>query len=569
MAQSGEQPTLAVAILVQDDADPVAATLNAAAPVADEVLVVSTVEGSGVSASAAGTFRTVELDESDDLAAAGNACLEQSKSDWILWLEAGETVAPEDARRLRQFVQREASPQTAYMLVVRTPPPHPQAEGEQVGEVRLFPRNPELRWTHRVRPSLLPHLESLSMTVDGLPERIDRGPEEHDAHRKQRLAERNVRLAEQEIEEQGTSARMLSCLGDAYQTLDDPARAASCYHRALAACEPASADYLEATYGLLATLENLPDQTELQMQLTLEALKTYPLDAQLLCAMGGYLQQRQRLELAARSYLTAYQYGRIRPDVWHVAEIHEIAAICGSLALQLNDQDEEAMQWLTDALKVHPDSDRIRRHVVGLHVKHGRARDALEVLRQTPHAIPNPEALRTAIRGASLATQQNWVPAEAYLRTAYNAGCRDPLCLRWYAITLFATNQLTLAPRVLDDWRALEPQNPEIVRYQEMLAEVAAANETAQATTAGESELLQKVSEKADAAETAEVDPAADADTPPAETPPATPAADGNTKGGAAIRRVDGQREERSPGITRPIAPMSHGLPTPPPSVPQ
>ena len=190
----------------------------------------------------------------------------------------------------------------------------------------------------------------------------------------------------------------------------------------------------------------------------LEALEKFPFDAQLLCAMGGYMQAEGRLELSAQAYRTAVDFGQIDPHTWHVPDIHEIATICLSLTFQLRGDDVEARRVLDDLLAKRPDAQRVRRHLIDLHVRHDRRPEALAELDRLPADTPHREALRSAIRGACLAAKRNWTPAAAYLQTAYSAGCRDVLCLRWLAVTLISTGQNAAALPVLKAWQAVDPQ---------------------------------------------------------------------------------------------------------------
>ena len=68
-----------------------------------------------------------------------------------------------------------------------------------------------------------------------------------------------------------------------------------------------------------------------------------------------------------------------------------------------------------------------------------------------------------------MAAVHNWTPALGYLQGAYVAGCRDLLCLRWLAVTLLSNGQTEAAEPVLQDWRQLEPANPELLRYLDAL----------------------------------------------------------------------------------------------------
>jgi predicted Zn-dependent protease len=103
--------------------------------------------------------------------------------------------------------------------------------------------------------------------------------------------------------------------------------------------------------------------------------------------------------------------------------------------------------------------------LIDLYVKHDRRKEALEEFDRLPLDLPNREALRSAIRGACQAAKQNWTPALAYLQTAYSAGCRDLLCLRWLAVTLISTGETEAALPILRAWQAAEPRSAELQTY--------------------------------------------------------------------------------------------------------
>jgi tetratricopeptide (TPR) repeat protein len=226
-----------------------------------------------------------------------------------------------------------------------------------------------------------------------------------------------------------------------------------------------SASQREAYYGLLTTLDANTDQRQQQIAVCLEAIERFPLDAQLLCAMGGYLQAEGRIDMAARAYQTAFEYGQIDPEIWHVPDISEIAAACLSLAQQLLNNEDGARQAIEQALERYPSATRLRRHLIDLHVKHDRRKEALAEFDLLPAETPHREALRSAVRGACLASRQNWTPALAYLQTAYRAGCRDVLCLRWLTVALMGTNDNAAALDVLTAWQSIDPRNSELQHY--------------------------------------------------------------------------------------------------------
>ena len=137
--------------------------------------------------------------------------------------------------------------------------------------------------------------------------------------------------------------------------------------------------------------------------------------------------------------------------------------------MQLQGHDDDALKVLEEALQVDGDSFRVRRQLIDLHIKHGRREPALAQFDLLPAQTPQREALRSAVRGAWLASQKNWIPALAYLKTGYDNGCRDTICLRWYSVSLLASGDISNARPVIDEWFQREPENTEVQAYRQAL----------------------------------------------------------------------------------------------------
>jgi Flp pilus assembly protein TadD len=471
MSTSVSRIRLSVAVIVRDAAKALEETLAAVKPLGGEVVVLDT-GSTDHTRNVAHEHGAVLVERAwdDDFSAARNYCLARVRGDWVLWLDAGETLSLEDAIQLREYVAHKAEPHSAYMLLVKVPPLAGNISGEQIGRIRLVPNLPGLRFSGRVRESLAASLASHGIQVEGLPWRIHRGLREHDPEHKQAKARRDIRIAELEIRERGPSPALLNCRGEAAQTLGDKAQAARHFRGAIDSSDRGSTEMQEAYYGLLTSLEGQPNARQVQLTTCLEALEVYPLDAQLLCAMGGYLQGLGRLDLATRAYQTAHQFGRVNPCTWHLDAMSEIAAVCYALALILENKDEEARRVLEDAVAAHPDSIRLRRHLIDVLVKQGASDVAMTHVDHLPSHTPHHEALRSAVRGACLASSKNWIPARAYLRAAYDAGCRDALLMRWLSITLLSLGESEAARAALLEWKSAEPASPEVHRYLEAIA---------------------------------------------------------------------------------------------------
>ncbi|MFT5523349.1 MAG: tetratricopeptide (TPR) repeat protein [Pirellulaceae bacterium] len=472
MSQTNPQPRLSVAILVRNAEAQIERTLESIKSIADEIVVLDTGSVDGtleiVQKYDVQLFQTSWL---DDFSAARNECLSRVCGDWVLWLDAGEYLEADNASQLREFLNQQADSGTAYMMIIKTPVNGQDVSGEQIARVRLAPTHPAVQFEGRVRESLGRSLAATGIDVQGLPFRIHRGEYDVLSETKAKKAKRNIRIADLEIKETGPSSRLLNCLGDAFQTLNDKMRGSQFYRHALESSERGSVDMLEAYYGLLTTLDGTEDAVETQLAISLEALEIFPLDSQLLCAMGGYLQMQGRLDLAARSYETAYKHGQIDPQTWHLDQIQEIAAVCLSLALQLQKQEPQALEILEEAVGYYPKSVRLHRQLMEYYIKQGDRDKALAQMDRMPQDVPHREALRSVIRGACLANAKNWIAARSYLETGFQAGCRDPLCLRWLTVTLLSTGDLAKAEPILAEWNRLDPTNVEVQKYLEIVSQ--------------------------------------------------------------------------------------------------
>jgi len=461
-----QEPRLTVALVVRDAEDLLSLTLDSVRFIADEILVVDTGSTDRTRAIAVeAQAKVMSLLWNDDFSAPRNLAMAHATGDWILWLDAGETLSADAAQGIKLFLREQANNQTAYMLMVSVAPEYPAGSREQVGRIRLIPNFHALRFEGRIRERIHESLTANNLQLATLPWAIERSAHEHDQLVRSRKARRDLRLAELEMKNVGWTARMLNLMGDAYSRLGDTTAALDYYKRALQYAQRSSVDMLEAYYGLLAGMDALPNVQGEQLSICLQALEFFSFDAQLLCAMGSYLQKQNRIELAARAYQSAAEYGQVELELWHLGDIQEIAYVCWSMCLQLIEKDDEAIGVLEQALAREGSSTRLRRQLIELYVKRDRRKEALDQVNLLPPETPHREALRTAVRGACLAAKQSWPAALGYLQTAFNAGCREPVALRWYAVTLLALGDFAAAEPILQAWRDVEPRNPELLQY--------------------------------------------------------------------------------------------------------
>jgi tetratricopeptide (TPR) repeat protein len=430
---------------------------------ADELIVIDTGSTDAIrqAAKAAGA-RLVSHVWTSDFAAARNAALAAAKGEWVLFVDAGEQLAADQIGTLRALLALDHDRRQAYLVYIQIPPADPQGAPERIAQLRLLPHLPGMRFVGRVRETPAASLAALGLNLQISHITLHRGAGEHEPKRKRARALRDMHLLDLEMPEKGQQPRLLNALAECQATLANPHAARQYYSLALRYAARGSTEMLEAYYGLLTTIDN-PRHQE-RIDIGLEALGVFPFDAQLLCAMGNYLQVCGRTELAARSYQTAVQFGQVNPETWHLVDVAEVSALCLNNLWQAKGEDDQARAMLQETLQRIPHSVRLRRALIELEAKYGRVLEALGHAEKLPKNIPHREAYRTAIRGACQAARKNWSAALGYLESAFDSGCRETLCFRWLTASLTASGRVDEAQAIARQWQTIEPTNQEARR---------------------------------------------------------------------------------------------------------
>jgi tetratricopeptide (TPR) repeat protein len=388
-SESRSRPRLSVAMIVRDEQEVIAESIESVAGIADEVIILDT--GS--------TDRTPDLATrlgavvhrapwEHDFSAARNHCLRFVTGNWVLWLDAGERLSGQCASDLRRFVDQEADVAMAYATWVEIPPRQPAASAEQCLQVRLIPAQANLRFAGRVRETLLAALEACCVKITEAHCRIVRHSRQHDPQYLTAKARRDVALAAAEAEAAGDwSPRIRLAAGQAYGVLGDQQQAREMLRSVAEAATATVEQRLEAYYGLLTTFDDDPEQHASQLSACLDSLEKFPFDLQLLLALGNYMLVRERLDLAIRAFDAAVRFGRITPTVWHLCEAREIAAVCLGLALQARQRDDDARNVLESALSHQPDSCRLLVQLCNLLHKQGKSAEALALAERLPPSL--------------------------------------------------------------------------------------------------------------------------------------------------------------------------------------
>ncbi len=406
----------------------------------------------------------------DDLSAARNAALAVAEGDWVLWLEPGETLEQAAVQELQRTLNENASAGHAIMLLVVAPPMADAVSAEQAGSIRLAPNHPGIRFQGRVCEEMQSSIEAAGLQLEALPIKIQRGEWFRDEKHLARQAQRDIALASLELNDGKTRPEVVNRLAEAYRKLGEHSRAQQLFQQAAALSEAGTAPALEAYYGWLSCLDAATDNLELKTALCLRALDDFPVDIQLLCAMGGYLQTQGRLDLARRAYRTAHEHGQANPFVWNLVDIHEVAAFFYSRALFLGGESRKAATVLQESLLQYPHATRLGPALLECYIQQGEEQAAEELATRLATDAAEERLLRATVRGAILAAKNQWTKANEILLAAYRGGCRHPLCLRWLSLSFLNLQEHPSAASVVDVWIEHEPHNGEAQQLQRQLA---------------------------------------------------------------------------------------------------
>ena len=175
------RPSLSICLIVKDEAEVIGRCLDSVRGLAGEIVVADTgsADATPEIAARAGA-RVIRVPWTDDFSAARNAVLDAAAGDWVLILDADEALSPADHDTLREETARAEA--VAYRMLTRNysrdareaewAPADPREAGTAGSagwtpsrKVRLFRRDPRVRFHGRVHEKVEPSLERLGAAI--------------------------------------------------------------------------------------------------------------------------------------------------------------------------------------------------------------------------------------------------------------------------------------------------------------------------------------------------------------------------------------------------------------------
>lgn len=230
---AGAPPSISLCMIVKDEEVRLPGCIESARGAVDEIVVVDT--GS--------SDRTAEVAKSlgakvhffpwrDDFSAARNESLRHAKGDWILFLDADETLNTlGDGERLRKAASLPGI--DAFSVPIINPRPDRESGVATGAAVRFFRNLPGIRFSSRVHENVDRFLLEKGARVANGPFLIEHRGYALDRDAVRKKYERNLRLLQKELEENPDNAHARYHLGLTFMALEREPEARGAFDRAL------------------------------------------------------------------------------------------------------------------------------------------------------------------------------------------------------------------------------------------------------------------------------------------------------------------------------------------------
>lgn len=270
----------------------------------DEIVVVDT--GS--------TDRTVAMAEEfgarvfrfpwcDDFAAARNESLRHATGDWVLWMDADDTLPEECGRRLHDVAFLAEDRVTGFLMQVQIPPAPGEAGFTVVDHVKLFRNLPGLGFEGRIHEQILEPLYRQGGQVERSDLYVVHSGYDYSLEGQAKKRARDLTLLEKDLADRPDHPFVLFNIGMTAFHLKDFDGAREALERCLAVSKPQES-MVRKVYAMLAGCRQAQGDVPQAREWVERGLRLFPRDPELLFRAGVVFREAGDLPAAERSYLT-------------------------------------------------------------------------------------------------------------------------------------------------------------------------------------------------------------------------------------------------------------------------
>lgn len=231
--------TLSACLIVKNESVLLSRCLESIRPFVDEIIVVDTGSSDNTEEIARSYGSEVyHFEWGDDFSAARNESLSHAGGDWILYIDADESIDQVNAAKIRQIITPGNVNHRDNVMAVMVRQCIPQRKDNIANAYyseycRIFRSHPSIRFEGAIHEQILPAIERLGGRVFRSDIVIHHWAYAVDEDKKRRRAERNLRFLLVELQQSPGDPFVHFNLGVAYRELGQRDLAVGSFHRAL------------------------------------------------------------------------------------------------------------------------------------------------------------------------------------------------------------------------------------------------------------------------------------------------------------------------------------------------
>ena len=505
---------LSLCMIVRDASRTLRPCLESIKPWVDEIVVIDT--GS--------VDNTIEIAEQfgarighfawrDDFAAARNESIKLASGQWILWMDADDTINPINGQKLRDLLKQDhAAAIMGFIMQVHCPTDShagSYATATVVDHVKIIRNRMEIQFSGRIHEQVLPAIRRLGGEVAWTDIYVTHSGSDITSEGRARKHDRDLRILKLELSDEPDSTFTLFNIGMTLLDANRPEEALNFLCRSLQLAISGES-HLRKLYALIVQAYTELGRRSTALGSCVQGLRVCPGDPELLFRKGTLEQSLGDLAAAEQSYrllaqsphdrhFSSVDRGILGIKCWHNLAIlyhqradHAAAAEAWRRVLEFDRQNRIAWRGLMDALASSADCVGLQRLCEELRDSglstdmatigqarllelRGQPREALEQLKCAMTAGDSTEVLHELC--ALTFTHQFHDEAEPWLEELAHRFPEDPAAHHNLATLYFRKRQHHKAVKSAQRSLELRPNHPDTQRILNMaLAQCPASN---------------------------------------------------------------------------------------------
>ena len=265
---------------------------------------------SGASTSGA---KVVHFPWTDSFSEARNVSLSHATCDWILWMDADDTIPPECGAELHEKVFLAPDSTTGFLMQVHIPPGPGETGFTVVDHVKLFRNGLDLAFEGRIHEQILEPIYRVNGQVERTNLFVVHSGYDYSVEGQKSKRARDLLLLEKDLRDRPDHPFVLFNIGMTAHHLKDFDKAIDALERCLAVSKPHEST-VRKVYAMLAGSHLEQGDRGRARERIEQGLRLFPRDPELLFRAGIVYREAGDLAAAERSYVTLLT----EPETGHI-----------------------------------------------------------------------------------------------------------------------------------------------------------------------------------------------------------------------------------------------------------